>query len=175
MTKTFFPVLVLLLVCSLLLSACNQNSIALIDAIVSSAEILLPAIPNLSASDAAAITSYLDPALSITNNLLSNDASQDSIAQAVNDFNRLIVPKLSPTAPPAANNLVFALGKAVSNFLSAYRGASVSSNLNTALSAFAEPDKRKAPPKIELSARDKKKAAALKKRVEAARAKLRKK
>ena len=60
------------LILVLLLTSCTPNAIALLDAIVVAAEVVIPSIPGLQPQDANAINTYVNAALNITNDLITN-------------------------------------------------------------------------------------------------------
>lgn len=151
-----------------LLTACTDDSVKLLNAIVTTSEGLLPLIPNLSPADASAARNYVDAALAITNDLIDN-VTPAGIQKAAADFQRLALPQLSQQVNPKAVALIGAVNDAVQAFLSAYKTAGIQTIDTRYMTALVEPVKPK-PPKI--SEKDKQK---LKARIEAVRAKLRKK
>ncbi len=154
------------LILVLLLTACAPDSIALLDAIVTAAEVILPSIPGLAPQDANAINVYINAALTITNDLLVNGTSPASIAKAVRDFTALALPQLSqpcsstlkaPCVPPSVIVLIQAVANSITAFLNAYKGATPQL---TAVGVAATP-----PLIVKLSAKDAKKIEAIRVRI----------
>ncbi len=114
----------LLLACSLGMAGCSPNSINLLNAIVSSAELIIPLIPNIPPADAALITTYVGSAMTITDNMTTcGGMTATCIAVAVRDFQTLILPSLSPAVPANYVAFINGLAGAITNFLKAYQPA----------------------------------------------------
>ncbi len=112
-----------LLALALTMTACGPNTIALLDAIVSAAEVAIPLIPNISPADQTAIINYLNSTLTITDGLITCGTSAACIGQAISQFNNLVVPQLSGTIPAAAIAAIRAVAAAIGAFLKAYTPA----------------------------------------------------
>jgi hypothetical protein len=110
-----------LLLVVLLLTSCSPNAIALLDAVVTAAEVVIPIIGGLSPNDAVAITEYLNGALAITNSLLDAGITPEGIAAAIRSFQSLILPQLSQNVPAQDIAIINAVANAILKFIQAYQ------------------------------------------------------
>lgn len=153
---------------SLCLTGCT-SAVSMIDNIVTFAEALIPLIPGVPANDAAAIANYADATLAVASDL-SPAVTPAGISRAVADFRKLAIPQLSQSVPPKTAAVINGLSAAVSVFLSAYDGVTLSvSDVHSYGLSLVDPPKTK---KLKLSAKDQKKLAEIQARIVAARAKL---
>lgn len=120
MTKIFVAFMVLLAVspprCS------SGNAVSALNAVVASAEAVLPLVANLSPADQAKTATYLDSVLAITQDVIDGGTTADRLAAAVGDFARLDVPVLSQNASPKTVAVLNGVVKSVQAFLRAYQG-----------------------------------------------------
>lgn len=153
----------LMLFSGILVTACTASGvIGILDEIVAGAEILVPLIPGLSPSDAAAVTTYADSALTISTDLIDNTTTA-GLQKAIADFNSLVAPKITN---PMAQADVMAIEKLVNLFVTSYTGTTVA-QLQAYGNALVPPGKT-----VKVSAKDKARLAKIKARAKAAHAKL---
>jgi len=114
-----------ILVCCLLLcllfvsTACTPQAIALLNAVVASVEIALPAIPA-PAGDLALANTYLNTTLNLVDDIVQSPDVPSKISAAISDLRSLPLPGVSD--PELANRLGL-VDKAIKNFLVATQPA----------------------------------------------------
>lgn len=102
----------------LIVTACNPNTLALVDAIVASLEIAVPTFDGLSPADNTIATNIANGSLTVLADLTNSPISAASIGQAVADFAGKVLPQIkgSDAAVQAKMSVVVS---AIENFLKA--------------------------------------------------------
>ena len=113
-----------------LLTACT-DTLSLVEAIVSAAEVVLPSILPAYASQ---ISLWLNQAMQIINDLTSTTLSNAAIIQADNDFHALL--QQIPQLPPQAQAIISSVATAITNFITSTQKQVASGQVNAASQAI---------------------------------------
>ncbi len=150
------------LVCLILLTSCQPSSVALLDAIVVSVEIVIPQI--LPSDESRAALDYLDQVLSIAEGAINGDTTPETVLKTIMAFDALVVPQVKDAKLAAG---LAAVSAAVAVFVNSYSGTMLVASPR--LSAPHGASKAK---DVTLSAKDMRKIEQMRPRISAARLKV---
>ena len=142
---------VLLMICLVIVGCVSATS--LINAIVLSAEAVLPYITQLSPADQMLVATYVNGAATITDTLLfCGSGTASCVAMAVSEFNKLVLPTLSASASPTVKEALAVVSVAIAAFVAAEGLTSVSATSPTKKVEFSISDSNKTKFKARLTA-----------------------